>query len=100
MDTSVVDAAMQPAFAAALQNPQRVRRQWINSTATLQTDTYDSPGGSGFRVVGRIWDAATGVSVARVLNHGPDTGSACDWPADIPTELARLGGLFGKRRSG
>jgi hypothetical protein len=100
MDTSTIDAAIQSAFTVALQTPQRVLRQWINGTATLQTDTYDSPGGSGFRVVGRIWDTVTGVSVCRVLQHGPDTSSACEWPADIPTELARLGGLFGKRRSG
>jgi hypothetical protein len=98
MDTSAIDAAMEAAFAAAMQSPQRVLRHWISGTATLQTDTYVAPGGTGFRVVGLIWDTVTVVSVCRVLQHGPDTSSARDWPADIPAELARLGVLFGRRR--
>ena len=97
MDTSAIDTAMGVAFEAAMRSPQRVLRHWINDTSTLQTDTYVSPGGNGFRVVGRIVDGATGVSVCRVLQHGPDTSSVREWPADIPAELARLGVLFGRR---
>ncbi len=82
MDLTLLNAAIDAAFAAALTNPQRVTPQVIAENVTLQTDTYVAPTGSGFRVVCRIKVPEANFTVTRVRNHGPDTASERDWPAE------------------
>jgi len=96
MDTALLDALIDSAYEAAMRNPQRVQRHSVSDNATLQTEIYESPEGSGFRVVCIIFDGLTGATVARVLNHGSDTQSARDWPGDIEAELRRRSAFDGR----
>jgi hypothetical protein len=92
MNLSPINSAMQAAFDAALQNPQKVAPTQVgdDSNQTVQTVVYEAPTGSGFRVVGRIKvsnpNNETGFGAdhvaTKVLNHGPDEASVKDWPTE------------------
>lgn len=82
MDLTSLNQAIDAAFAVALANPQRIAPQTVAPNVTLQTDTYVSPKGGGFRVVCRIIVPEANFSVSRVKNHGPDTQSEQDWPSE------------------
>ena len=82
MDLTPINSAMDAAFSAALANPQKVVATPVNGdpNQTVQTETYVAPTGSGFRVVGRI--KVGNFMAIKVRNHGPDTKSERDWPAE------------------
>ena len=83
MDLTPLNQAIEAAYAAALANGgQRVLPQTIAENVTLQTDTYVAPAGSGFRVVCTVAVPSMNFRVSRVKNHGPDTASERDWPAE------------------
>lgn len=83
MDLTPINQAIEAAFAAALANGgQRQMPQTIAENVTLQTDTYVAPAGSGFRVVCRVKVPEANFTATRVRNHGPDTASERDWPAE------------------
>lgn len=82
MDLTPLNQAIEAAFAAALANTQRALPQTIAENVTLQTDTYVAPTGSGFRVVCRVKVPEANFTVTRVKNHGPDTASEREWPAE------------------
>lgn len=83
MNLSPINAAIDAAFATALANGgQRVTPATIAPNVTLQTDTYVGPAGSGFRVVCKIRVPAANFTATRVRNHGPDTTSEREWPAE------------------
>ncbi len=73
---------MQAAYDAALVNPVKQSPSQVGDdpNQTVQTDVYQAPTGSGFRVVGRI--KVGNFSAIRVRNHGPDTASERDWPVE------------------
>ncbi len=83
MDLTPINQAIDAAYAAALANGgQRVLPQTIAENVTLQTDTYVAPTGSGFRVVCRVKVPEANFTATKVRNHGPDTASERDWPAE------------------
>lgn len=83
MDLTAINSAIEAAYADALANGgQRVMPQTIAPNVTLQTDTYVAPDGLGFRVVATIFVPEANFRVSRVKNHGPDTASEQDWPAE------------------
>jgi hypothetical protein len=83
MDLTAINSAIDAAYATALSNGgQRVMPQTIAPNVTLQTDTYVAPTGSGFRVLCQIKVPEANYTAARVKNHGPDTASDKDWPAE------------------
>lgn len=82
MNLAPLNAAIDAAYATALANPQRVLPQTIAENVTLQTDTYVAPTGPGFRVVCRVKVPEANFTATRVRNHGPDTASERDWPAE------------------
>jgi hypothetical protein len=82
MNLEPLNQAIEAAYQAALANPQRVLPQTIAPNVTLQTDTYVAPTGNGFRVVCRIKVPEANFTATRVRNHGPDTASKQEWPAE------------------
>jgi len=82
MDLSAINSEMQAAYDAALVNPikQAATQVGEDPNQTVQTVTYVAPTGAGFRVIGRI--KVGGFTATKVLNHGPDTASERDWPAE------------------
>jgi hypothetical protein len=82
MNLEPLNQAIEAAYAAALANPQRVMPQDIAPNVSLQTDTYIAPTGNGFRVVCRIRVPEANYTAIRIKNHGPDTASEQDWPAE------------------
>lgn len=82
MGLTAINSAMDAAYVTALANPQKVAPAQVGDdpNQTVQTVTYVAPTGSGFRVVGRI--KVGNFSATKVLNHGPDTKSERDWPAE------------------
>jgi hypothetical protein len=92
MDLTPLNTAIDGAFAVALAqmpNPQRVAPQAIAPNVTLQTDTYEAPTGSGFRVVCRVRVPEANFTATRVRNHGPDSASERDWPVEGIVSAAR-----------
>lgn len=82
MDITAINSAIDSAYADALANGgQRVRPQVIAPNVTIQTDSYASMNGSGFRVLCFI-KRADGAFVLRVKNYGPDTQSEREWPQE------------------
>ncbi|MCX6968481.1 MAG: hypothetical protein NTZ46_12040 [Verrucomicrobia bacterium] len=79
-----VQAAVDSAYQAALAMPQRVATQSIGANATLRTDLYTGPCGSGFIVVATVDLAWRKLVIAR--QHGPEAGR--DQPA--PTRASLL----------
>jgi hypothetical protein len=55
--------------------------QTIAPNVTIQTDSYTSISGSGFRVV-CIIKREDGAFIMRVKNHGHDIKSEKQWPAE------------------
>jgi hypothetical protein len=82
MNLAPLNAAIDAAYAASLANPQRIMPQTIAENVTLQTDTYVAPTGSGFRVVCTVAVPSVNFRAQRVRNHGPDTASEREWPAE------------------
>ncbi|MEI7957898.1 MAG: hypothetical protein WCI40_02220 [Verrucomicrobiota bacterium] len=67
---AAVDAAFQTALALA--QPQRIAPQAIGDNATLRTDVYTGPKGSGFVVVAVVDLKWRKLTVAK--QHGPEAG--------------------------
>jgi hypothetical protein len=90
MNLEPINSAMQAAYDAALVNPVKQAPAPVGDdpTQTVQTVVYEAPTGSGFRIVGRI--KVDNYTALRVTNHGPDTKSARDWPADIEGEAEKI----------
>lgn len=83
MDLALLSSAIEAAYAAALANGgQRQMPQTIAENVTLRTDTYVAPTGPGFRVVCTVSVPSANFRVSKVRNHGPDTASERDWPAE------------------
>jgi hypothetical protein len=82
MNLEPINSAMQAAFDAALVNPVKQAPTQVGDdpNQTVQTVVYEAPTGSGFRIVGRI--KVGNYTATKVLNHGPDTASVRDWPAE------------------
>ena len=82
MNLTAINSAMQAAYDAALVNPLKQAPTQVGDdpNQTVQVVIYQAPTGSGFRVIGRI--KVGGYVATKVLNHGPDTGSARDWPVE------------------
>jgi len=82
MDLTAINLAIDAAFAASLAYPQKVAPTQVGdyTNQTVQTVTYVAPTGSGFRVIGRI--KVGNFSASKVRNHGPETNSEKDWPAE------------------
>jgi hypothetical protein len=82
MDITAINSAIDTAYNAAIANGgQRVMPQTIAPNVTIQTDSYTSISGSGFRVV-CIIKREDGAFVRRVKNYGPDIKSEKQWPAE------------------
>lgn len=83
MNLAPLNAAIDASYATALANGgQRQMPQTIAENVTLRTDTYVAPAGPGFRVVCTVAVPSVNFRVSRVKNHGPDTASERDWPAE------------------
>jgi hypothetical protein len=82
MSLEPFNQAIEALYQAALSNPQIVAPQEIAPNVTLQTDTYVAPTGNGFRVVCRVKVPEANYTAIRVKNHGPDTASEQEWPAE------------------
>lgn len=83
MDLTAINSAIDAAYADALASGgQRQLPHVIAPNVTLKTDTYVAPNGSGFRVVCTIEVPEVHFAVSRVKNHGPDTQSERQWPAE------------------
>ena len=82
MDLTAINTAMDAAFSAALENPQNVAPNQVGGepNQTVQTVVYQAPEGNGFRVIGRV--KAGNFSAIKIRNHGPDSLSERDWPAE------------------
>jgi hypothetical protein len=91
MDITAINSAMAAAYDDALANGgQRVWPQVVAQNTTIQTDSYVSMSGSGFRVVCVI-KRADGASIHRVKNYGPDINSEKEWPPEgIETALQNM----------
>lgn len=82
MDLTAINSAIDTAYANALSNGgQRVMPQVIAPNVTIQTDSYVSMSGSGFRVACFI-KREDGAFVMRVKNYGPDINSEKEWPPE------------------
>jgi hypothetical protein len=82
MDLTPLNAAIEAAYQTALINPQLVMPQTIAENVTLQTDTYTAATGPGFKVICIVTISSVNFRVSRVRNHGPDTASEREWPAE------------------
>jgi hypothetical protein len=91
MNTTAMQSAIDAAYSAAIKNGgQRVRPQIIAPNVTIQTDSYVSMSGSGFRVVCVIKQDSRAL-IIRVKNYGPDIKSEKDWPQEgIETALQNM----------
>jgi len=82
MNITAINSAIDEAYSNAILNGgQRVFSHAIANNVTLQTDSYNSINGNGFRVV-CIVKRQDGASVVRVKNYGPDINSEKEWPEE------------------
>lgn len=88
MDIASINLAINAAYNIAIENGgKRAAPQVIAPNVTLQTNTYSSINGSGFRVI-CIIKREDGAFIMRVKNYGPDINSEIDWPSgNIETAL-------------
>jgi len=95
MNLNAINSAIDTAYNAAIANGgQRVMPQTIAPNVTIQTDSYTSTSGSGFRVV-CIIKREDGAFVMRVKNYGPDIKSEREWPQEgIETALQNMPSPF------
>ncbi|MBE2178879.1 MAG: hypothetical protein IAE97_00200 [Chthoniobacterales bacterium] len=76
-----INAAIDAAYAAALVSPGNAS-ELVSEGVSIRTETYVSPAGTGFRVVCSVAVPAANFVAVKVRNHGPDTASERDWPAE------------------
>lgn len=91
MNLQTTIQTIEAAVQTAAQTPSRHPAQPVGGVpgATIRTDSYTGPKGSGFAVVAQF------AGVARVRNIGPETGREKPWPTDWkPAILSALSAFW------